>query len=102
MSAGAPEAVLWDALRGALVTRALALAADLRLAHALSDGPRSVEELARDTGADADTLHRILRALASDGIFAETAPASLRTPPRPSCCARTAGTTSRISSGVSG
>jgi O-methyltransferase domain len=74
MSADAPEAALWDALRGALVTRALALAADLRLAHALSDGPRSVEQLARDTGADADTLGRILRALASDGIFAETTP----------------------------
>ena len=74
MSPSAPEAVLWDALRGALVTRTLALAADLRLAHALSDGPRSVEDLARDTGADADTLERILRALASDGIFAETAP----------------------------
>jgi hypothetical protein len=74
MSAGGPEAVLWDALRGALVTRALALAADLRIAHALSGGPRGVDELARDTGADADTLDRILRALASDGIFAETAP----------------------------
>src|SRR5215216_2160342 len=74
MSVGAPEAVLWDALRGALVTRALALAADLRLAHALSGGPRGADELARDTGADADTLDRILRALASDGIFAETAP----------------------------
>ena len=74
MSAGAPEAVLWDALRGALVTRALALAADLRIAHALSGGPRGVDELARDTGADADTLDRVLRALASDGIFAETAP----------------------------
>ena len=62
MSPSAPEAVLWDALRGALVTRTLALAADLRLAHALSGGPRSVEDLARDTGADADTLERILRA----------------------------------------
>lgn len=74
MSSGAPEAALWNALRGALVTRALALAADLGLARALSDGPRSVEELARATGADADALERILRALASDGIFAETAP----------------------------
>jgi hypothetical protein len=74
MSAAAPEAVLWDALRGALVTRAPALAADLRIAHALSGGARGVDEFARDTGADAGTLDRILRALASDGIFAETAP----------------------------
>ncbi len=74
MSSPSPEAVLWDALRGALVTRALALAADLRIARALGDGPRHVDDLARDTGADADALHRVLRALASDGIFAEVSP----------------------------
>lgn len=68
------EWVIWDALRGALVTRALGLAADLRLARTLSAGPRSVEDLARECGADADTLFRVLRALASDGIFAETEP----------------------------
>jgi SAM-dependent methyltransferase len=71
MSGRVPESVLWDALRGALVTRALALAADLRVAQALADGPRPVSELAREAGADPDALHRILRALASDGIFAE-------------------------------
>ncbi len=65
---------LWDLLRGALATRALAIAAELRLPAALAGGPRSVEDLAHDTGADADTLHRVLRALASDGVFAEEAP----------------------------
>ena len=67
-----PEAIIWNALRGALVTRALALAADLRVAQALSAGPRSSTELARERGVDADALHRVLRALASDGIFEET------------------------------
>jgi O-methyltransferase domain/Dimerisation domain len=67
----APEAQLWDALRGALVTRALAIAADLRIADALAAGPRRVDELAEEAGVDADVLRRILRALASDGIFAE-------------------------------
>jgi len=74
MSTISPEAVLWDALRGALVTRALALAADLQIARALADGPRSVGDLARDASVDADALHRVLRALASDGIFAEVSP----------------------------
>lgn len=69
-----PEGVIWDALRGALVTRALGLAADLRVAQALAAGPRSCDELARDRGADADVLYRVLRALASDGIFEETEP----------------------------
>jgi hypothetical protein len=68
------EEIIWDALRGALVTRALGLAADLRVAQALSAGPRSSAELARERGIDADALHRVLRALASDGIFEETEP----------------------------
>jgi O-methyltransferase domain len=72
------EAAIWNALRGGLVTRALALAADLRVAQALADGPRGVDELARASGADPDTLHRILRALASDGIFEETEPGVFR------------------------
>lgn len=66
--------VIWDALRGGLVTRALGLAADLRVAHALSSGPRSYEALAAERGVDADVLYRVLRALASDGIFEETEP----------------------------
>lgn len=68
------EEVIWDALRGALVTRALALAAELRVAQALAGGPRGHEALAREQGVDADTLYRVLRALASDGIFEETEP----------------------------
>jgi hypothetical protein len=75
------EAVIWDALRGGLVARALALIADLRIAAALADGPRHVAELADQAGADPDTLHRLLRALASDGIFAEDAPGVFRNPP---------------------
>ena len=72
------EGMIWDALRGALVTRALALAADLRVARALAAGPRTVEELAGESGADIDTLYRVLRALASDGIFEETDPGVFR------------------------
>lgn len=71
MSGRSPEAVLLDLLRGALATRALALVADLGVAGALAAGPRPVEDFAREVGADADTLHRLLRALASDGVFAE-------------------------------
>jgi hypothetical protein len=66
-----PETRLWNLARGALGTKALGIAADLGLADALAHGPRSVAELAKENGADAETLHRILRALASDGVFAE-------------------------------
>jgi hypothetical protein len=78
MSVRAPESRLWDLLRGALGTRALGIAADLRIAQRLAGGPRPVAELAREADADADTLHRILRALASDGVFAEDEPGVFR------------------------
>lgn len=65
---------VWDALRGGLLTRALALAAEHGVARALDDGPRSVDELAAAGDADPDVLYRVLRALASDGIFAEVEP----------------------------
>jgi hypothetical protein len=71
MSDRSPETLLWDFTRGALMTRALAIAADLRIADALADGPRDVLDLARTVDADALTLQRFLRALASDGVFAE-------------------------------
>lgn len=70
----APEARLWDGLRGALVTKALGIAADLGVADALAEGPRSVAAVAKEVGAHPDSLHRILRALASEGIFEEREP----------------------------
>jgi hypothetical protein len=81
MSEARPEGQLWDLLRGALATRALAIAADLRLPGALTGGPRPVQEVAREIGADPDTLHRLLRALASDGVFAEEEPGVFRNTP---------------------
>ena len=78
MGARAPESQLWELLRGALATRALAIVAELGVPDALAAGPRAVEELAREVGADADTLHRLLRALASDGVFAEEEPGIFR------------------------
>ena len=78
MSEQTPEGAVWNALRGVLVTRALAIVADLRVADALAGGERGVAELASELGADADALHRILRALASDGFFAESGPGIFR------------------------
>ncbi len=61
-----------------MATRATALAAELGVADALVDGARPVAELAEQLGADPDALHRILRALASDGVFAEERPGVFR------------------------
>ena len=66
-----PDALLWNLMRGALTARVLAIVAERRVADVLSSGPRAVEEIAREVGADEDMLYRCLRALASDGVFAE-------------------------------
>lgn len=71
MSAVSPEQRLWDLMRGTLTCRALGLVADLGVPEALGSGPRPVSELAQETGAEEDFLYRCLRALASDGVFAE-------------------------------
>ena len=71
MSEREPDEILWNLLRGSLTTRALAIVCELGVADALADGPRSTEELGSEVGADPETLYRLLRALASDGVFAE-------------------------------
>jgi hypothetical protein len=73
-----PEARLWDLMRGALTARVLGIVAELRVSDVLARGPRPVTEIAREVGANEDTLHRYLRALASDGVFAEEAPGVFR------------------------
>ena len=59
---------------GYILSSALQVAASLRVADALAGGPRTVSELARQSGADEDALYRVLRALASAGVFEEIAP----------------------------
>ena len=78
MSPVPSEERIWNLLRGALATRALAIAADLHVAEALADGPRHVSDLADASGVDADALRRVLRALASDGVFSEDEPGVFR------------------------
>ena len=56
-------------LMGFVVSRALQVAAELGLADALAGGPMDRDALARDVGAHADTMSRLIRTLASCGIF---------------------------------
>lgn len=81
MSSGVPEAVVWDLLHGALATRVVALAVELGIPDALAQGPRHVDALAAEAGADSETLYRLMRALASEGVFAEEEPGVFRNTP---------------------
>lgn len=56
---------------GYQVSQAIHVVATLGIADLLEDGPRSTDELAEATGTHASALYRILRALASIGVFAE-------------------------------
>ena len=73
-----PESQLWNLMRGALTARVLGIVAELGVADALAGGPRAAADVAREVGADADMLFRSLRALASDGVFAEEEPGVFR------------------------
>src|ERR1700694_1843706 len=54
---------------GYWLPRVLHVVADLGVADALDKTPRLVDELAKDVGANADALDRLLRLLASHGVF---------------------------------
>ena len=58
-------------ITGFWTSRAVYVAAKLGLADLVKDGPKSIAELASATGSHPDSLFRMLRALASVGIFAE-------------------------------
>jgi hypothetical protein len=64
---------LHDMILGKWVAQALSFAAKLGIADSLKDGPKGCDELARMNQMDADALYRVLRALASVGVFAEVA-----------------------------
>ncbi len=49
--------------------RCLQAVAELGIADALGESPRTAEELARDTGTDAGAVARTLRVLSAEGIF---------------------------------
>ena len=66
-----PRAVIVQTTLQVLLARALAVAAELGIADLVSREPKSPAELAAATGAHADALHRLLRMLASHGVFAE-------------------------------
>jgi SAM-dependent methyltransferase len=64
---------LMDVVRGYQGSRAVTVAAELGIADLLRDGPRDAAQLAAETATDTSALYRLLRALASIGIFAEEA-----------------------------
>src|SRR3954469_11919782 len=69
-----PEAQLYQLGLGFMVTAALGVVIRADIAEKLISGPKPVAELARASNLNEDALYRTLRALASVGVFTETAP----------------------------
>ena len=69
-----PPVKMIQMLAGFQISQALYVAAKLGVADQLIDGPRSVAEIAEAIGADPSPLGRLLRTLASLGVFTESEP----------------------------
>jgi O-methyltransferase domain/Dimerisation domain len=69
-SSQAPQATLRQLIDGYRISQMICVAAELGIADVLAAGPRHYAEIARATRADALTLFRLLRALASVDVFA--------------------------------
>jgi SAM-dependent methyltransferase len=76
-----PSAQLMQMIFGFMISQAVSVAASLGIADLLKDGPRDVEDLARRAGVHGGALYRLLRALASVGVFAEEEERRFRSTP---------------------
>src|SRR5215510_12461868 len=66
-----PTMVMLQMITGFWVSRTIYVAAKLGLADLVKDGAKTAEELAKATGTHPPSLYRVLRALASVGVFVE-------------------------------
>ncbi|MFE9258746.1 methyltransferase [Streptomyces sp. NPDC006879] len=66
-----PPFALLELAQGSMTTQAIYVAAELRIADALVDGPLSAQEIAQRVDAHPESVYRLLRLLASQSIFSE-------------------------------
>ena len=66
-----PTAVVMQMLMGYMVSQALTVAAKLKIADYLNDGAKTAEQLAELTTSHAPSVYRLMRALASTGVFVQ-------------------------------
>jgi hypothetical protein len=66
-----PQAVLIRMTHGYCEAKALQVAAELGIADLIAENPKTADQLSKILGVHSDSLYRLLRALASLGIFKE-------------------------------
>ena len=67
------RSALLNMINGFWLTQMIYVAAELRIADILANGPKTSADIAEKARADPDALYRVMRALASRGIFHESA-----------------------------
>ena len=67
-----PPAQLMKFIVGRWISKPIYVAAELGIADMLAEGSKSIEELAQASQSHASSIYRVMRALASVGIFFET------------------------------
>jgi len=80
-----PYWTLYGLITGHYLSRAVYVAAKLGIADLLKDGPRNSADLAAATHSQAAPLNRLMRLLASAGVFAETEAGCFRLTPIGEC-----------------
>ena len=66
-----PPVQLMNFIVGKWISKPIYVAAELGIADMLAEGPKTIQELAQESHSHAPSLYRMMRALASVGIFSE-------------------------------
>ena len=85
METSSPQELMNRLITGYWTTQSIYVAAKLGIADLLTSGPRSADDLAKATSTHAPSLYRLLRALASMGIFSEDDTARFSLTPMAEC-----------------
>lgn len=80
-----PNQAMFQLITGYWISKSIYAAAKLGIADLLKDGSQSCEQLAQATGVNTRSVYRLLRALASVGIFAEEKPGYFALSPLGEC-----------------
>ncbi|MBL8149173.1 MAG: methyltransferase [Blastocatellia bacterium] len=80
-----PSVQMLQMITGYWLSQAIYVAAKLNIADLLKDEPKNVDQLAQATQSNSEFLYRILRALASVGIFDEFESKTFRLTPLAEC-----------------
>ncbi len=80
-----PAANLMKFIVGKWISKPIYAAAELNIADILDRGPKSIDDLAKECHAHAPSLYRMMRALASVGIFAEMDDKEFKLTPMAEC-----------------